>query len=121
MICLNTRFAPNTSLIVLNMKSVYLKRPRNTALKPLLKNEWVGSGESVLWARSRAGEARRSEPLTAITGPDKGLAECRHGAAFSNGSKSPLMQNHLFEAALGIGKPWYVRGVAFDAARKVLT
>src|SRR6516225_9850673 len=37
---------------------------------PLLKNEWVGSGESVLWARSRAGEARRSEPLTAITGPD---------------------------------------------------
>jgi len=31
------------------------------------------------------------------------------------------MQNHLFEAALGIGKPWYVRGVAFDAARKVLT
>src|SRR6516225_12169163 len=37
---------------------------------PLSKNEWVGSGESVLWARSRAGEARRSEPLTAITGPD---------------------------------------------------
>jgi hypothetical protein len=30
---------------------------------PLLKNEWVGCGESVLWARSRAGEARRSEPL----------------------------------------------------------
>src|SRR5215831_6652869 len=37
---------------------------------PLLKSEWVGSDESVLWARSRAGEARRSEPLTAITGPD---------------------------------------------------
>src|SRR6516164_1309202 len=41
-----------------------------TEFSPLLKNEWVGSGESVLWARSRAGEARRSEPLTAITGPD---------------------------------------------------
>ena len=31
------------------------------------------------------------------------------------------MQNQLFEAALGIAKPWYVRGVDFDAARKVLT
>ena len=31
------------------------------------------------------------------------------------------MQNQLFEAALGIVKPWYVRGVDFDAARKVLT
>jgi len=31
------------------------------------------------------------------------------------------MQNQLFEAALGISKPWYVRGVDFDAARKVLT
>src|SRR6516162_10072851 len=28
-----------------------------SAFGPLLKNEWVGSGESVLWARSRAGEA----------------------------------------------------------------
>ena len=31
------------------------------------------------------------------------------------------MQNQLFEAALGISKPWYVRGVDFDAAGKVLT
>ena len=31
------------------------------------------------------------------------------------------MQNQLFEAALGISKPWYVRGVDFDAVRKVLT
>jgi len=31
------------------------------------------------------------------------------------------MQNQLFEVALGIAKPWYVRGVDFDAARKVLT
>jgi transposase len=31
------------------------------------------------------------------------------------------MQNQLFEAALGISKPWYVRGVDFDAPRKVLT
>jgi transposase len=31
------------------------------------------------------------------------------------------MQNQLFEAALGFSKPWYVRGVDFDAARKVLT
>ena len=36
-------------------------------------------------------------------------------------ANSPQMQNQLFEAALGIGKPWYVRGVDFDAARKVLT
>ena len=49
------------------------------------------------------------------------VAECRHGAAFGNGSKSPRMQNQLFEAALGIAKPWYVRGVDFDPARKVLT
>jgi transposase len=31
------------------------------------------------------------------------------------------MQNQLFEAALGIAKPWYVRGVDFDPMRKVLT
>src|ERR1700758_461211 len=35
--------------------------------------------------------------------------------------QEPVMQNQLFEAALGIGKPWYVRGVEFDAACKVLT
>src|SRR4029077_8606109 len=45
----------------------------------------------------------------------------RHSAAFSHGSKSPWMQNQLFEAALGIAKPWYARGVDFDPARKVLT
>src|ERR1700758_5778249 len=45
----------------------------------------------------------------------------RHSAAFSHGSKSPWMQNQLFEAALGIAKPWYVRGVDFDPVRKVLT
>jgi transposase len=45
----------------------------------------------------------------------------QHGAAFSHGSKSPLMQSQLFEAALGIAQPWYLRGVDFDAARKVLT
>jgi len=31
------------------------------------------------------------------------------------------VQNLLFESALGITKPWYVRGVDFDAAKKVLT
>ena len=31
------------------------------------------------------------------------------------------MQNQLFEAALGIAKPWCVRGVDFDGARKTLT
>ncbi len=31
------------------------------------------------------------------------------------------MQNQLFEAALGIARPWYVQGVDFDAARKTLT
>ena len=36
-------------------------------------------------------------------------------------AKAPGMQNQLFEAALGIAKPWYVRSVDFDAARKVLT
>src|SRR5215472_2878161 len=47
-----------------------------------------------------------------------------HDPAFSLGSKRPRicsMQNQLFEAALGISKPWYVRGVDFDAARKMLT
>lgn len=45
----------------------------------------------------------------------------RHGAAFSLGSSGAPLQNQLFEAALGIEKPWYVRGVDFDAARKTLT
>ena len=31
------------------------------------------------------------------------------------------MQNQLFQAALGIAKPWYVRGIDFEAARKLLT
>jgi transposase len=31
------------------------------------------------------------------------------------------MQNQLFEAALGIARPWSVQGVDFDAAKKVLT
>ena len=31
------------------------------------------------------------------------------------------MQNQLFEAALGLAKPWYVGGVVFDAAKKTLT
>jgi transposase len=31
------------------------------------------------------------------------------------------VQNQLFEAALGIAKPWYVNGVDFDAAKKILT
>jgi transposase len=31
------------------------------------------------------------------------------------------VQNKLFEAALGIVKPWYVNGVDFDAAKKTLT
>jgi transposase len=31
------------------------------------------------------------------------------------------MQNKLFEAALGIAKPWHVSGVTFDAAKKTLT
>src|SRR6516162_2761306 len=49
-------------------------------------------------------------------------SECRHSPAFGLGSERPPdMQNQLFEAALGISKPWYVRGVDFDAAQKVLT
>ncbi|MGC8536128.1 MAG: ISL3 family transposase, partial [Rhizomicrobium sp.] len=31
------------------------------------------------------------------------------------------MQNQLFEAALGIAKPWYVNSVNFDALQKTLT
>jgi transposase len=31
------------------------------------------------------------------------------------------MQNQLFEAALGIAAPWYVRGIDFDVAAKTLT
>jgi hypothetical protein len=29
--------------------------------------------------------------------------------------------NQLFEAALGIASPWYVKGVEFDAERRKLT
>jgi transposase len=45
----------------------------------------------------------------------------RHSAAFNHGGNATVMQNQLFEAALGIAKPWYVQGVDFDAARKTLT
>jgi hypothetical protein len=31
------------------------------------------------------------------------------------------VQNQLFGAALGTAKPWYVNGVDFDAAKKILT
>lgn len=31
------------------------------------------------------------------------------------------MQNHIFEAALGIAAPWYVKGVDFDAGQKCLS
>jgi hypothetical protein len=80
----------------------------------------LGELRSVLWARSRAGEARRSEPLTATAGP---YNRVRLNAALRciQPWKQARMQNQLFEAALGIAKPWYVRGVDFDAARKVLT
>ena len=36
-------------------------------------------------------------------------------------TRKALVQNQLFEAALGIAKPWYVNGVDFDAAKKTLT
>jgi hypothetical protein len=35
--------------------------------------------------------------------------------------RKALVQNQLFEAALGIAKPWYVNGVDFDATKKTLT
>ena len=60
-------FSITTTMIVSGFLLTILPLPTKA---PLLKNEWVGSGENVLWTRSRAGEARRSEPLTAITGPD---------------------------------------------------
>lgn len=31
------------------------------------------------------------------------------------------MNNQLFEAALGVTKPWYVQGINFDAGKRVLT
>lgn len=31
------------------------------------------------------------------------------------------MQNELFEAALGVAKPWYVNAVDFDTDKKTLT
>ena len=36
-------------------------------------------------------------------------------------TRSGRVQNQLFEAALGIAKPWYVNGVDFDSAKKTLT
>jgi transposase len=31
------------------------------------------------------------------------------------------MQNKIFEAALGIANPWYIKGVEFDAEQKSLS
>lgn len=31
------------------------------------------------------------------------------------------MQNQIFEAALGIAEPWYIKGVDFDAGQKCLS
>ena len=31
------------------------------------------------------------------------------------------MSNELFAAALGVEKPWYVKDVAFDAGKRLLT
>jgi transposase len=36
-------------------------------------------------------------------------------------ARTAQVQNQLFEAALGIAKPWYIQGVDFDAANKTLT
>src|ERR1700758_190813 len=49
-------------------------------------------------------------------------ADCRLamvGAGRASGRR--VVQNQLFESALGITGPWYVGGVDFDAAKKVLT
>src|SRR6516164_9557710 len=89
---------------------------------PLLKFEWVGRAEEPPVGAVKGGRSPAQRTLDGDHGTRQwSLAECRHGAAFSNGSKRLWMQNQLFEAALGIAKPWYVRGVDFDAARKVLT
>lgn len=45
----------------------------------------------------------------------------RQDAAFSLEDHSATMNNELFEAALGITDPWYVQGIEFDAAKKILT
>ena len=44
----------------------------------------------------------------------------RQGAALSLGDQNAIMHNQLF-AALGVSAPWYVQGVDFDAASKMLT
>jgi transposase len=51
------------------------------------------------------------------------MAERRLGilTAVRGTTRKALVQNQLFEAALGITKPWYVNGVDFDAAKKTLT
>jgi transposase len=51
------------------------------------------------------------------------MAERRLGilTAGRGSTRKALVQNQLFEAALGITKPWYVNGVDFDAAKKTLT
>jgi len=44
------------------------------------------------------------------------------GAAAPSGSiRSAIMSNDLFATALGVASPWYVRNVAFDADKRLLT
>ena len=70
---------------------------------------------------SRAGAARRSAPLTPVLdkypviGPN--AAQCR----FRPDYELTLMNNELFEAALGISPPWFLESVDFDKAKCVLT
>jgi Transposase len=60
-------------------------------------------------ARRGQGRAKPCGPSTAPTGP------------YNRAANGLGMPNQLFEAALGISKPWSVRGIDFDAAQKVLT
>lgn len=45
----------------------------------------------------------------------------RQAAASDLMSRKQDVQDKLFEAALGIEAPWFVKAVQFDAAAKVLT
>jgi hypothetical protein len=73
---------------------------------------WLPAGKAALggqrWPKATAQwreASLRAVRRLAMMGADGARARCQH------------MQNQIFEAALGIAKPWYVAGVAFDAAQ----
>jgi len=94
------------------MGSSDLWRPcvnRASRFWPLLKIEWVGSGKGCPSGAVKDERSPAQGPLKAPAGYNR--AECgmvRHSAM---AAMALGMQKQLFEAALGIVKPWHVRAL----------